>query len=40
LSIVRQLTRLHGGQIAVDSQHGAGSIFTVTLPVPSEGSTL
>ena len=36
LSIVRQLTRLHGGQIAVDSQYGAGSIFTVTLPVPSD----
>jgi signal transduction histidine kinase len=40
LSIVRQLTRLHGGQISVDSQYGAGSIFTVTLPLPSEGGAL
>jgi signal transduction histidine kinase len=40
LSIVRQLTRLQGGQISVDSQHGLGSTFTVTFPLPtSEGES-
>jgi signal transduction histidine kinase len=35
LSIVRQLTRLQGGQISVDSQHGLGSTFTVSFPLPN-----
>ena len=36
LSIVRQLTRLHGGEIYVDSEHGHGSTFTVTLKPAAE----
>jgi signal transduction histidine kinase len=36
LSIVRQLTRLHGGEIVVDSEHGHGSTFTITLK-PASG---
>jgi signal transduction histidine kinase len=38
LSIVRQLTRLQGGQISVDSQHGLGSTFTVSFPLPNSVS--
>lgn len=33
LAISRQLTRMMGGQIAVASQLGVGSTFTVTLPI-------
>ncbi|WNJ16388.1 ATP-binding protein [Pontibacter sp. G13] len=33
LSITRQLVELHGGQIGVESQLGAGSTFWFTLPV-------
>jgi len=38
LSIVRQMVQLHGGEIAVDSQPGKGSTFTVTLPVRKGGA--
>ena len=34
LSIVREVTRLHNWQISVDSEHGTGSTFTVTMPLP------
>jgi two-component system sensor histidine kinase BarA len=33
LSIVKQLTELMGGSIALDSQVGVGTIFTITLPI-------
>ena len=33
LALVQELVRLHGGQIAVDSEPGVGSIFTVSIPL-------
>lgn len=33
LTIVKQLAELHGGKVAVVSQLGRGSTFTITLPV-------
>ena len=38
LTIVRRLVELHGGQIAVDSEAGRGSTFTIRLPVASAGA--
>ena len=32
LSIVKALVELHGGDIAVDSELGKGSTFTISLP--------
>ena len=32
LSLVKELVELHGGTISVQSQEGAGSTFTVTIP--------
>jgi PAS domain S-box-containing protein len=37
LNLVKQIVELHGGQIALESRKGEGSIFTVSLPVGSEG---
>ena len=34
LTIVRQLARLMGGDAGVESQHGTGSLFWITLPLP------
>ncbi|MFP5349004.1 MAG: ATP-binding protein [Gammaproteobacteria bacterium] len=35
LALVRELARLHGGDITVSSREGAGSTFVVTIPVGS-----
>ena len=39
LSLVRELVRLHGGSIAVESTIGQGSIFRVSIPFGSSPST-
>jgi len=36
LAIVRQLVEAHGGTVRVSSTHGAGSIFTFTLPATDD----
>jgi len=36
LSLVQKLTRLLGGQVTLDSEHGTGSTFKVTLPLITE----
>ncbi|MEI6207907.1 MAG: ATP-binding protein [Desulfuromonadales bacterium] len=37
LSLARQLAELHGGSIRVESTFGAGSRFSVTIPLTQEG---
>lgn len=37
LSLVKQIVEVHGGQISVQSEHGAGSTFTFTVPLKSAG---
>ena len=36
LTIARGLARVHKGDIVVESQHGAGSRFTLWLPVETD----
>ena len=36
LSLVKQFTELHGGQVIVESEPGLGSTFTVTFPMGRE----
>lgn len=37
LAIVRQVVRLHGGEVKVSSEPGQGSVFTVRLPAAPAG---
>jgi signal transduction histidine kinase len=39
LSLVQHIARAHGGDVAVDSTLGAGSKFTITLPVDHDKSS-
>jgi two-component system phosphate regulon sensor histidine kinase PhoR len=34
LAIVKHLTRLHGGEVSVNSTPGKGSVFSIELPGP------
>ena len=38
LSIVKQFTTLMGGQVSLASEPGLGSTFTITLPLPANGT--
>jgi signal transduction histidine kinase len=33
LTVAREIARMHGGDVTVESQHGKGSRFTLTIPV-------
>lgn len=35
LSIAKELTEMHGGSLTVESQEGAGTIFSLSLPLPT-----
>ena len=38
LALAREVIRLHGGDITVESEIDQGSAFTMTLPVPAEAA--
>jgi len=38
LTLAREVVRLHGGEITVDSELDKGSTFTMTLPVTAEAA--
>jgi signal transduction histidine kinase len=35
LAIARKIAEAHGGRIQVESEHGVGSVFTVSIPLPT-----
>lgn len=37
LAMVKEITEFHGGSVAVESELGRGSVFTVTLSAPQDG---
>jgi anti-sigma regulatory factor (Ser/Thr protein kinase) len=37
LAIVKHIVEAHQGRLEVDSQKGGGSVFSIIIPVPSEG---
>ncbi len=39
LSIVRRIVERHGGSVDLESEQGAGSVFTLRLPLPSANSS-
>ena len=39
LSLVQHIAKAHGGDVVVDSAPGAGSKFTITLPLQPQGSS-
>ncbi|MEL6149337.1 MAG: GAF domain-containing protein, partial [Chloroflexota bacterium] len=38
LAIAREISQMHGGHVWVSSEIGAGSTFTVLLPIPHDGN--
>ena len=38
LTLAREVVRLHGGEVTVDSELNKGSTFTITLPVTAEAA--
>jgi signal transduction histidine kinase len=37
LTLVREIIEAHNGKVAVDSEEGKGSTFTITLPISNKG---
>lgn len=39
LAIIQSITRLHGGEVSIDSEEGVGTTLTLTFPTPVEDQT-